>query len=201
MKMKNKIFNNIEDQCDIIKLFNDGYSYDFISDKYKCSKDDLIKFKYKQKKAGIEIKDVPKNGGIGKIKKIRTPFVKLFSDPVNVKNAIAYINMGYTFKNISQLLRCDRTTILAFYRKKVKEGIIQPRGNTKELKQIKRYECDENINPGKSYKDYLNPVLKKENKEKEKRMLAAQETLKKLHEERAKRGEDCYVDFYEDYYS
>lgn len=199
--MKNKIFNNIEDQCDIIKLFNDGYSYDFISDKYKCSKDDLIKFKYKQKKSGIEIKDVPKNGGIGKIKKIRTPFVKLFSDPVNVKNAIAYINMGYTFKNISQLLRCDRTTILAFYRKKVKEGIIQPRGDTKELKQIKKYEYDEKINPGKSYKDYLNPVLKKENKEKEKRMLAAQETLKKLHEERAKRCDDCYVDFYEDYYS
>lgn len=64
------------------------------------------------KKWGIEIGS---SGGRG--------YEKLFDDEKNVQQAIEMLNAGYTYQQTGAALGCDRTSVHAFYKRKVEEGV------------------------------------------------------------------------------
>lgn len=147
----------------------------------------------------LEIQIVRKKPG-------RESFVKLFRFKENSDRAISLINEGYSFRFIGIIMNCDRTSVMDFYRRKKKEGIVfkysgqkVPDGKTppspigiivskSPVKVIRENNNSEKLNPGLSYKEYLEKDNKKNKAIREANLLRAQKLIKTLKEKRKKEG-------------
>lgn len=103
--------------------------------------------------------------------KKKRSFVKLFNDKENVKKAIMMINTGNSYRCIGKELGCDKSAVIAFHKRKIKEGII-----FKDFGKIKR-KSKEKINTGMSYAEYLAEDDAKNVKIRAKNMRKARKTI------------------------
>jgi hypothetical protein len=120
--------------------------------------------------------------------------------------AIQLIKYGLTYGTIGKILGCDRTSVVSFHNRKIKEGIF-PKGQVKisptiivggsiAIDSLPR----ENFNCGKdSYSDYLKGYKTKAKIAQTERMAEAKKTINNLHKWRTKnglniKGEDYYFD-------
>jgi hypothetical protein len=128
--------------------------------------------------------------------KKKVTFTKLFNSKVNVDKAISMINDGYSNYRIAKYFNCDKSSIIAFRRRKEKEGIKFKKKRVFTLtidlsaRPIFYPPRDEIINEGKSYAEYLSSYIKKRDKLHAKLMKKAKVTIDQVRKKRIKDGTD-----------
>ena len=128
------------------------------------------------------------------LKKKRITFTKIFNSKVNVDKAIEMLNAGYSYYKIAKYFHCDKSSIMAFHRRKKKEGIKFKKNRVFTLtisftdKPIFYPPPTEKINEGKSYGEYLEGYIKKRDKLQARLMRSAKKTIDKVIKKRIKEG-------------
>ena len=187
-------------------ILNSGYGYDYVSKVFYCNIKNILTVRNNLIKLGHDVKD-PKEGGI-QIKDVkRVGFVKVFNDPENAQQAMQMIRDGYSYGDISQVLRCDRSSVINFHQNMMKRGIMPPliKGTRRKITQkiirkpetsvdpfIKKninYDLDEEKkNKGQFYECYLKKYKKESSLIQKKQMEKARKVIDEVHRRRAELG-------------
>ena len=121
----------IEEWRKVAWVLNRRYSYHYIAKMFDCSVEEIMQCEEELINRGHYIEDWPRDDTLSPklMKQYRVPrntrtYVRLFEDYKNVEQAIEMLNAGYTHHQIGNALGCDRTSIYAFYKRKIKEGVI-----------------------------------------------------------------------------
>lgn len=128
------------------------------------------------------------------MKKKKKSFIKLFNIPSVANRALSMLaeNPPQSFSVIASKLGCDRSSVIYFYKKKIKEGISLENFNGVKVELIGGIQPVklEVINIGGQYKDYLKKYEKQKKKEQNIQMRIARKTIAKVRKERKKNGTD-----------
>lgn len=182
-KEKRKIyFKDQESKKKAIKLLNSGYGYSYLARVFHCTVSSIKSFKYREKKRGVFLENLPKNGGIKPEDCKKVGFLKLFRKEENVNKAIYLLKLGYSYTRIGKVLGCDRTSVIYFHKKKIKEGI---------LKENKPKKC---VKKKRNYKSYLKEYKEKTKQREKKRMDQAKKTIAEVRKKRKEMG--CVEDIF-----
>lgn len=128
------------------------------------------------------------------MKKKRRSYIRLFSIPEIANRAIAMLmeTPPVPYRVIADKLGCDRSSVVYFHKKKIKEGLTLENFNGVKVEIFggKKAVQIEIINIGKNYKDYFKKYIKKRDKEQAKQMKKAKKVIDKLHKTRDDSGID-----------
>jgi len=200
VKKKGGRFAKKEDEKKLIKILNEGYGYDYVSKVFRCSILVIKRARNKLIKEGVKVKNLDENGGIKPGDESRIRYTKLFRKKDNIKRAIFLINRGYKPGRIARILNCDRTSILAFRKRMVKNGIHLREFDRRPIKieNVPEYVnpnklkyLPEEVNEGKgSYSEYLSNYKPKVEKIEKSNIEKAKRVIRKVREKRIKDGLD-----------
>lgn len=140
--------------------------------------------------------------------KTRKPYLRLFSIPENVKKAVMMINKGYSFGAISKVMKCDRTSIISLYERKIKEGYVFKKLEGERPKLIRVVDTVSvaeslrnnqslapkivnGVNQGRDYKEYLLMYMKKTRPLTRENLNKAKETINEARKKRKEEGNYC----------
>lgn len=129
------------------------------------------------------------------MKKKKRSYIKLFNIPEIANRALAMLaeNPPQPYSVIASKLGCDRSSVIYFHKKKIKEGISLKNFNGVKVEIIGGVQLPkpEVVNIGKDYKDYLKKYTKERDRNQAKQMKKARKTIDKIHKNRI----DIDIDF------
>lgn len=135
------------------------------------------------------------------MKKKKRSYIKLFNIPEIANRALAMLSEKppQPYSVIASKLGCDRSSVIYFHKKKIREGISLQNFNGVKVEIIGGVKPPEpeNINIGKDYKDYLKKYIKRRDKEQLKQMKIARKTIDKVHKNRIDIGVDFEFDIWD----
>lgn len=131
------------------------------------------------------------------MKKKRKTYIKLFNIPNIALQAMTMLSEipPRSYSEIAEKLGCDRSSVVHFHKKKIKEALTLENFNgvSVELFGGVKPQQIEVLNTGKDYKSYLKRYKKETVKLQRNNMKVAEKTIKKL---KRCRGEDeLFTDF------
>lgn len=194
-----------ENQRKAINLMNSGFSFNYIAKVFRCKPETVKKFRRRKLAEGIFLKDMPKDGGIQPENVGRHGYVRLFRFQENTDKAIELIRLGFSYSDIGIVLGCDRTSVMSFHRRKIRDGVdfgmfdgqrsqLKKRlSNCEDVEKTKEEllrdtikfnnveeDTGEIINQGKSYEEYLEDYKKEISEIQKERMEKAKEVIEGL---------------------
>lgn len=135
------------------------------------------------------------------MKKQKRSYIKLFNIPEIANRALAMLaeNPPQPYSMIASKLGCDRSSVIYFHKKKIREGITLENFNGVKVEIFggSTPPAPEVFNSGKDYKDYLKKYIKKRDRLQTKQMKQARKTIDKVHKNRIDIGVDFEVDFWD----